>query len=310
MPEVPALHRQLAAVAMAAARAGGSAALSYFRRPDLVVEWKSDESPVTVADRACEAAIRQVVRQAFPADAWLGEETGADEGGGSGRRWIVDPIDGTRNFVRGVPLWAVLVACEEESPAGPRILGGSAGGAMRGDERPPVQPAPAGSAGGPPQAGVDAQRPQGRIVAAAVGIPGLDEWYDAVLGGGARCNGVPIQVSALDRLDQALFCYETPLWFRNHGCWGVFEAMLERTALQRGLCDAYGHMLVASGRAEVVVEPKLSVWDVAATSLVVSEAGGRFSDLDGSPSIRSGNAVVSNGLLHDATLALTRARTR
>lgn len=268
MPEVPALHRQLAAVAMAAARAGGSAALGYFRRPDLVVEWKSDESPVTVADRTCEAAIRQVVRQAFPADAWLGEETGADEGGGSGRRWIVDPIDGTRNFVRGVPLWGVLVACEEESPAGPRI------------------------------------------VAAAVGIPGLDEWYDAVLGGGARCNGVPIRVSALDRLDQALFCYETPAWFRNHGCWGVFEQMLERTALQRGLCDAYGHMLVASGRAEVVVEPKLSVWDVAATSLVVSEAGGRFSDLDGSPSIRSGNAVVSNGLLHEATLALTRARTR
>lgn len=268
MSDVPALHRQLAAVAMAAARAGGRAALAHFRRPGLAVEWKQDESPVTVADRESEAAIRQVVRQAFPQDAWLGEETGADEGGGSGRRWIVDPIDGTRNFVRGVPLWAVLVACEEESPAGPRI------------------------------------------VAAAVGIPGLDEWYDAVLGGGARCNGAPIRVSAVERLDQALFCYETPLWFRNHGCWGVFEAMLERTALQRGLCDAYGHMLVASGRAEVVVEPKLSVWDVAATSLVVAEAGGRFSDLDGSPSIRSGNAVVSNGRLHDATLALTRARTR
>lgn len=263
---VPALRWQQRAVAMAAARAGGRAALAHFRRPGLAVEWKGDDSPVTVADRESEAAIRAVVREAFPRDAWLGEETGADEGGGSGCRWIVDPIDGTRNFVRGVPLWAVLVACEEEGPEGTRV------------------------------------------VASAVGIPGLDEWYDAVLGGGARCNGAPIAVSAIDRLDQALFCYETPAWFRNHGLADAFEALLAGTALQRGLCDAYGHMLVASGRAEVVVEPHLSVWDVAATSLVVEEAGGSFSDLAGSPSIRSGNAVVTNRRLHAAALAAVRAR--
>lgn len=259
------LHLQACAVAMAAARAGGRAALPYFRRADLLVEWKSDESPVTVADRSAEEAIKEVVTAAFPADGWLGEETGTSAGT-SGRRWIVDPIDGTRNFVRGVPLWATLVACEEDTPQGTRI------------------------------------------VAAAVGIPGLDEWYDAVLSGGARCNGSAIHVSPATRFDQALWCFETPGWFRKEGLGGVFDALADSTALQRGLGDAYGHMLVASGRAEIVVEPHLSVWDVAATSLVVSEAGGRFSDLDGTPSLRSGNAVVTNGVLHEPVLDLIAAK--
>lgn len=255
------LHLQTAAVAMAAARAGGRAALPYFRRADLQVEWKADESPVTVADRAAEEAIHAIVRDAFPNDGWLGEETGTASGS-SGRRWIVDPIDGTRNFVRGVPLWATLVACEEDTPQGPRI------------------------------------------VASAVGIPGLDEWYDAVFGGGARCNGLPIRVAPTTQLAQALWCFETPTWFRSQGLGGVFEALVAGTGLQRGLGDAYGHMLIASGRAEVMVEPHLSVWDVAATSLVVSEAGGRLTDIDGTPSLRAGNAVVSNGLLHETLLQL------
>lgn len=185
---------------MAAVQAGGRAALAHFRRPDLPVEWKSDASPVTVADRESEHAARAVIRAAFPDDAWLGEETGSDEGGGSGRRWICDPIDGTRNFVRGIPLWAVLVACEDADG----------------------------------------------VVAAAVGIPGLDEWYDAVRGGGARCNGVAIKVSTIDRLDQALFCYETPAWFHNHGLTKVYDDLCATTALQRGICDAYGHMLVVA----------------------------------------------------------------
>ena len=253
---IPAMYWQLRAVAMAAADAGGRAALRHFRRPELQVEWKADESPVTVADREAEAACQQVILAAFPQDAWLGEETG-ERGGGSGRRWIVDPIDGTRNFVRGVPLWATLVACEE------------------GD----------------------------RVVAAAVVIPALGERYDALLGGGARCNGAEIKVSTIARLDQALFCYESPAWFHKNGMTAAFDELNRCTALQRGLCDAYGHMLVASGRAEVVVEPQLSVWDVAATSLVVSEAGGRFSDLAGTPSLRSGNAVVTNGHLHAEVLA-------
>jgi histidinol phosphatase-like enzyme (inositol monophosphatase family) len=262
------LHLRLRDSALAAARVGGRAALAHFRDPALATEWKRDASPVTVADRACEQAIRAHLLAAWPDDAWLGEETGADEGGGSGRRWIVDPIDGTRNFVRGVPLWATLVACEEEMLDGSR-----------------------------------------RVVAAAAGFPALNEWYDAALGHGARCEGRPIAVSTIARLDQSLWCYETPAWFRNHGLSDTFEALCSSTALQRGLCDAYGHILVATGRAEVVVEPHLSTWDVAATSLIVREAGGAFSDLDGHDNIRAGNAVVTNGHLHDTLLELIR-RTR
>ncbi len=267
------LHCQLGAIASAAARAGGAAALVHFRDPRLGVEWKPDASPVTRADREAEAAIRSVVAAALPGDCWLGEETGeAVLGGGAPpapgaayRRWIVDPVDGTRNFVRGVPLWATLVACEEVSASG------------------------------------------SQVVAAAVGIPALDEWYDAVLGGGARCNGTPIRVSTVDRLDQSLWCFETPgKWWDRAGIAGVFSDLAGTVALARGLSDAYGHMLVASGRAELMIEPSLSIWDVAATSLVVTEAGGRFSDLAGRPSITSQNAVVSNGRVHEAALDLIR----
>jgi histidinol-phosphatase len=249
---------QIRSLALVAARAGGAAAMRHFRRPDLQVEHKHDDSPVTVADREAEAAIAAVVRAARPADGWLGEETGAGAGS-SAYTWIVDPIDGTRNFVRGIPLWAVLVACEHAKHG---------------------------------------------VVAAAVGIPGLDEWYDAVLGGGARLNEAAIHVSGVPDLAGSLFCFESPSWFTRNRLDACFRGLCEATALQRGICDAYGHMLVATGRAELVVEPQLKVWDVAATSLVVREAGGRFSDLAGTSSIRSDHAVVSNGLVHDAALAL------
>jgi histidinol-phosphatase len=249
---------QIRSLAMVASRAGGAAAMGHFRRPDLLVEHKHDDSPVTVADREAEAAIAAVVRAARPADGWLGEETGAGAGS-SAYTWIVDPIDGTRNFVRGIPLWAVLVACEHAEHG---------------------------------------------VVAAAVGIPGLDEWYDAVLGGGARLNEAAIHVSGVPELAGSLFCFESPSWFTRNRLDGCFQELCQATALQRGICDAYGHMLVATGRAELVVEPQLKVWDVAATSLVVREAGGRFSDLAGTASIRSDHAVVSNGRVHDAALAL------
>src|SRR4051812_12839372 len=123
MSQATSLWWQLRAVAMAAAEAGGRAAAAHFRRADLAVEWKADESPVTRADREAEAACRAVVTAAFPGDAWLGEESGAASGAGdSGRRWIVDPIDGTRNFVRGIPLWSTLVACEVEEADGWRVV--------------------------------------------------------------------------------------------------------------------------------------------------------------------------------------------
>ncbi len=248
-------------VAIAAARAGGRAALAHFRRPDLAVEWKADDSPVTTADREAEAAIRAVVRSAFPDDGWIGEETGAEDGT-SGRRWIVDPVDGTRNFVRGIPLWSTLVACEEEAPGG------------------------------------------ARVIASCAHLPALDECYDAALGGGARCNGQPVAVSRIGRIEDALFCYYTFEWFRNHGLEGVFRELSLRSAVQRGGGDAYMHLLVASGRAEIALDPGVKVWDIAATSLIVSEAGGRVTTLDGRSDLRAGDALLSNGALHNEVVAL------
>jgi histidinol-phosphatase len=258
-------HWRLRAVALAAAEAGGRAALRHFRRAGLVVEWKADESPVTVADREAEAACRAVIAAACPDDGWLGEESGAG-GRADGRLWIVDPIDGTRNFIRGIPLWSTLVACEEGDGAGGRV-----------------------------------------VVAAAVALPALDERYDAVRSGGARCNGAAIRVSPVAALTDALFCYETPAWFKDHGLGAAFDQLCAGSGLQRGGGDAFFHMLVASGRAELVVEPSLSVWDVAATSLIVEEAGGRFSDCSGRHDIRAQEAVISNGLLHPQALAIIAA---
>ncbi len=256
------------AVALAAAEAGGRAAARRFRRADLAVEWKADESPVTVADREAEAACRAVIAAACPEDGWLGEESGAG-GPAGGRLWIVDPIDGTRNFIRGIPLWSTLVACEEDDGAGGRV-----------------------------------------VVAAAVALPALAELYDAVRGGGARCNGSAIRVSQVAALADALFCYETPAWFQRHGLGAAFERLCAGSGLQRGGGDAFFHMLVASGRAEIVVEPSLSVWDVAATSLIVEEAGGRFSDCSGRHDIRAREAVVTNGLLHQEVVEIIAAARR
>lgn len=261
---------QARAVAIAAARAAGTAALPYFRRSDLTVERKSDESPVTVADRAAEAAAKAVIMAAFPDDAWEGEETGTAErlglgtGPVSGRRWIVDPIDGTRNFVRGIPFWSSLIAC------------------------------------------VEGQGPDERVVASAVGFPALDEWYDAVRGGGAQCNGLPIRVSQVKTTADAAFGYYTAALFTKSGLAPIFQHFSHNTAMQRGGADAYIHALVASGRLDFAIEPGLQVWDIAASSLLVEEAGGRMTDLNGTHSIRSGHAVLSNGVLHNDVVATIR----
>ncbi len=248
-------------MALAAAWQGGQVALRHFRRLDLSVEWKPDDSPVTQADREAEQTIHRILAGAFPQDAWLGEES-AGRVGSTGRRWIVDPVDGTRNFVHGVPLWATLVACEQHLPDGPAI------------------------------------------VAAAVAIPALGELYEASLGGGAYCNGEPIRVSHTAHVADALWCFESKGWFSDNGLGALFDRLSDGTYLQRGLCDAYAHMLIASGRAELMIEPRLKLWDMAAPSLIVQEAGGCFTDLDGQHGPWGIGAVASNGRVHEEAISL------
>ena len=205
-------------IAMQAARAGAAAAMPHFRRPDLPVDWKADASPVTVADKASEDAAKTVILGTCPEDGWLGEETGSQTGS-SGRSWIVDPIDGTRNFVRGIPLWSVLVACIEDGPVE-------------------------------------------RVIASVIGFPAIDEWYDAIRDGGARCNGQPIQVSTINDYAEAGFAYYTHAHFATHGLEDAFRQLSTGAQLARGGGDAYMHCLVASGRMDLCVEPGLApgIW--------------------------------------------------
>ena len=251
--------------AISAARAAGLETLRWFGDARLVVDVKADASPVTQADRAAEAILRRELLGGFPADAFLGEETGATAGT-SGYEWIVDPIDGTKSFIRGVPLYATLVGC----------------------------------------------RHAGRGVLGVIAIPALDEMVHAARGGGAwhtKGQSAPVaaRVSKKATLTESLICSSD---FTSFARWsgGAAEGRAARDRLEkacgvvRSWGDGYGYLLVATGRAEIMVDPLLNAWDAAAVDVVVTEAGGRFSDWLGRDSIESGDGVATNGLVHDAVL--------
>jgi histidinol-phosphatase len=243
-------------LAIEAAGKAGQLALRYFDG-SFTVEWKSDLSPVTVADREAEQLLRKTLHAAFPQDGFLGEEFG-DTPGTSGYRWIIDPIDGTRSFVRGIPLWATLVGLEYK---GEQIAG---------------------------------------IAEAAA----LGHTYRALRGDGAYRNDRRIHVSEIGELSQAMVFYSSLSWFIKAGRQDAFIELTRRTDRSRGFGDFYGFVLVAQGSGELMIEHGVHAWDVAAVKPLIEEAGGRFSDWSGAPSIHSPDVIVSNGKLHDAALAI------
>jgi histidinol-phosphatase len=243
--------------AVDAARAAGAVAMRYYRG-GFDVTIKADQTPVTQADQDAERAVVEILGKAFPDCGFLGEEFGAK--GPQARRWIIDPIDGTRNFVRHVPIWAVLIGLEEG----------------------------------------------GEITAGAIHNPVMDEMYSAYRGGGAFLNGERIRVSAITELAKATFLHAGLGIVRKAGWWSGFEKLIDGTLSQRGPGDYLGYALVASGRGEIYAELDLKPWDLAPCKIVVEEAGGRFTDFEGRPTIYSGSALVTNGHLHDTTLALLR----
>jgi histidinol-phosphatase len=243
-------------VAVEAAHRGGRAALAYFDT-ELTVEWKSDQSPVTVADRETELVLRNALLGAFPGDGFLGEEHG-ETPGTTGFRWIIDPIDGTRNFVRGIPIWATLVGLEY----------------------------------------------QGEPVAGVCDVPALGHTYRALRGDGAYRNERRIHVSGVADLSQALVFYSSLSWFIKAGRQDEFLELTRRTERLRGFGDFYGHVLVAQGSGEIMVEHGVNPWDVAAIQPVVEEAGGRFSDWQGKATIHSPDVLISNGKLHGEVLRI------
>jgi len=254
------------ATALQATRLAAAETLRWFNDPRLAVEQKADDSPVTQADRAAEAILRRALLEAFPTDAFLGEESGATAGT-SAYEWIVDPIDGTKSFIRGVPLYATLVAC----------------------------------------------RRAGRGVLGVIAIPALDEMVYAVAGGGAwhvRTGAPPVaaRVSPVASLGESLLCSSdfTSFTRRQDAVAGAAARTRLESAcrLSRTWGDGYGYLLVATGRAELMVDPLMNPWDAAAVETVIQEAGGTFSSWQGEPRIDAGDGVASNGCLHPAVLAL------
>jgi histidinol-phosphatase len=249
-------ERALAA-AVDAARAAGEIALRYYRT-GFDVSIKSDLSPVTQADREAEAAIVEILAKACPDYGMLGEELGSR--GNQETRWIIDPIDGTRNFVRHIPFWATLIALED----------------------------------------------RGELVVGVMHVPTTGELYTARRGAGTRKNGEPISVSKTDAIGDAFFIHAGLNFMREQGWWDGLGRMVDATDRQRGFGDFVGYALVAEGKAEIYAELDLKPWDLAAPRIVVEEAGGRFTDMHGQPSIYSGSALATNGRLHAASLALLR----
>jgi histidinol-phosphatase len=244
--------------ALDAARAAGAIALRYFRG-DVRVMRKADRTPVTQADQEAEAAIVERLRPAFPDVGFLGEEFGAQ--GSQSRRWIVDPIDGTKNFVRGIPYWATLLALEED----------------------------------------------GDVTLGVVHSPATGELYWARRGQGAWVDGAPLRVSPVDRLGDAMLVHSSLNLLRpldGGRCWDGFVRLVERTDRQRGFGDYFGYTFVLRGQAEIMLEADVKPWDIAPFKVLFEEAGGRFTDLAGQPTIYSGTSLASNGRLHAEALAL------
>ena len=230
------------------ARLCGEVALSHFRK-DLRVEIKTDGSEVTRADRDAEAAARSWIAQRFPGDSILGEEMGWHPNS-VGRRWIIDPIDGTRSFVRGVPLWGSLIALEVD----------------------------------------------GSLVAGAINCPATKDLLVAARGRGCWHNGSRTSVSEVDSFSTATILTTDSRFRTNPARHERWVDLVSQVGTTRGWGDCYGYVLVATGRAELMVDDRMSPWDVAALIPVVEEAGGTFTDWSGGRGIGP-DAVASNAAL-------------
>jgi histidinol-phosphatase len=238
--------------ALELANAADEISLAAFRSRGLVVETKPDLSPVTEADTAVEHLLRARIAEERRRDAFFGEETG--QHGAARRRWIVDPIDGTRNYARGVPVWATLIALEED----------------------------------------------GVVTVGVVSAPALGRRWHAERDGGAWEGENRLHVSAIRRIEDAVLslALEHPI-----------QSLAGRAWQARAYGDFWAHMLVAEGAVDGAIDAiGLKVWDLAAVLVIVEEAGGRLTDLDGVARIDAGSAITSNGLIHDALLEAIRGQ--
>ncbi|MBV6400111.1 MAG: Histidinol-phosphatase [Anaerolineales bacterium] len=237
----------------------GRITLSYYNK-GIRYDQKKDESPVTAADRATEQFIRGEIEKSHPSHAIVGEEYGEKAGAKNPFRWIVDPIDGTKSFMKGVPFYSVLIALEIE---------------------------------GVSRVGV-------------VCFPALDEILYAADGLGAWWNGKRARVSEVKNLKEAVFTYTSWSGFRTKKRLDVFENMHKECFYGRGWSDAYGYHMVATGRAEVMLDPSIKIWDVAPMPPIFREAGGWFGSWSGKEGHTHGEGIAVNGALKSKVLKLMR----
>ncbi|HYW30444.1 MAG TPA: histidinol-phosphatase [Gemmatimonas sp.] len=230
-------------------------------RSSYAVETKGDGSPVTIADREAERAAREWITSRFPGDGIMGEEFG-ESGAGARRRWILDPIDGTKAFVRGVPLWGTLVACCE----GDTVLAGAA-----------CYPA------------------VGELVAAA---PGEGCWW----------NGARASVSAVSDLASATALVTDDRFVERPARGEQWRTLAARTGVARTWGDCFGYLLVATGRAEIMVDDIVNPWDAAALQPIITEAGGVFTSWSGEASAFGGSAIATNAALAALTRSILEER--
>ncbi|SHF96605.1 histidinol-phosphate phosphatase [Fodinibius roseus] len=223
------------------ARQGGQHTLTYFKK-SVDIERKSDDSPVTVADRKTESVMREAIEDLFPDHGIIGEEHGHTNAS-SPVQWILDPIDGTKSFIHGVPFYTTLI------------------GIVVDDD---------------PVVGI-------------VYAPALDELCEAARGKGTRLNGTACSVRECETLSEATFLSTDVYTAAGSGYGDAFDTLIEKTRIHRTWGDAYGHMMVATGRADLMFDPELHIWDAAPLLPVLREAGGIFCDTDGQETIESGN---------------------
>ena len=245
------------------AREAAEGTLTHFGKAGLRVDRKEDQTPVTVADREAEELLRNRIATAFPGDGIEGEEFGK-QAGSTAFRWLLDPIDGTKSYISGVPLFGTMVAVLHQNE---------------------------------PQIGV-------------IEFPALGESIFAARGEGAwhteqGKSAVRATVSEVDALSESLFCTTAADGFevceRSH----VFAQLQSQTRLTRTWGDCYGYLLVATGRAELMIDPVLNPWDTAALMPILEEAGGTLTDFSGARTIFGGEAIATNGRLLPQVLELT-----
>ncbi len=251
------------------AREAGEITLRYFHRDDLQIDRKADKSPVTVADRAAEQLLRERIGQRFTGDGIIGEEFG-EERGESAYQWILDPIDGTKSFIHGVPLYTTLVAVLRD----------------------------------------------GEPIVGVIHAPALAETVYAAKGNGCWHLSGPqstpqaARVSTVNHLSDSLFLtteIASYITQRKEDAIDVFLRLQQTAQLTRTWGDGYGYLMVATGRAEVMIDPVVNIWDAAPLQPIIEEAGGHFTDWKGSATIHSGEAIATNGLVSKEVLAITRA---